>query len=190
MTTRDKILTVAFVVFACGVIALVIYGVTTHTEPGLSAQSNAWASVPLSVSCASYGPDDPGEACSVVRAAIAMVNTRLGFTMLVLSGGAEADVNVTMRAPVEVGHDEPGGAYDLIGRGDVYTNCEVRIMNVSAAGDLELLTVYHELGHCLGLAHDEYETSIMRPIQSPTPTGAIPPWISDWDRELLRGKYQ
>jgi len=57
------------------------------------------------------------------------------------------------------------------------------------AGELLNLTIHHELGHCLGLAHDDFEQSIMRREQSPTPWGQLPPWISDDDRALVRSLY-
>ena len=102
-----------------------------------------------------------------------------------------ADITVIMGAPAEVGTDEPGGDYELRDTGGgVYERCNVRTMNVSGgASNLEWLSIYHELGHCMGLTHDDFTLSIMYPEQRPTPDRTIPPWITDWDRELLRGKY-
>jgi predicted Zn-dependent protease len=71
----------------------------------------------------------------------------------------------------------------------MYEECEVWTMNVVGPNDLEWLTTYHEMGHCLGLAHDDYEQSIMHPVQRPTADATIPPWISDYDRDLLRERY-
>jgi hypothetical protein len=85
---------------------------------------------------------------------------------------------------------EPGECFELTGTGTTYERCEMQTMNVSGgASDLEWLVVYHGLGHCMGLAHDDYDQSIMRPTQAATLDRQLPPWISDWDRELLRGKY-
>ena len=51
------------------------------------------------------------------------------------------------------------------------------------------LVLYHEFGHCLGLAHDDYPKSIMYPTMTPIPDGIQPPWFSDYDRRLLRDLY-
>ena len=47
------------------------------------------------------------------------------------------------------------------------------------------------LTYCLGLAHDDFKSSIMRRTQSSssTPMGAWPPRITDHDRDLLRERY-
>jgi predicted Zn-dependent protease len=42
----------------------------------------------------------------------------------------------------------------------------------------------HELGHCLGLAHDEYEESIMFKVASDRQTH-----VSEHDKKLLRETY-
>ena len=182
-------------IFVTAAVLLVI-GISTHTEPGLVTPSNRWDHVPLTVSCTEYASEiaEP-EVCDVVRDATSVVNSRLGFTMLAyeVGGDSTVDIVVTMNAPVEVGGSgpcsEPGECFVLTGTGMVYDHCEMQTMNVAGGGDLQWLATYHGFGHCLGLAHDEYEQSIMRPVQSATPDRTIPPWISDWDRELLRGKY-
>jgi len=173
---------------------LVAVGVATHTEPGLSNPDARWDHTPLTVACHPYAGEEP-DVCDVARGAVEVVNGRLGFAMLEWRGRhvGHSDIEVTMRAPVEVGSDGPCGApgecFELEGSAGTYDSCAVRTMNVSGAGDLEWLVAYHGLGHCLGLAHDDYEQSIMRPVQRPTPDRTIPPWISDFDRRLLRDLY-
>jgi hypothetical protein len=177
-----------FMVFCVVAIALIVYGVAAHQESGFTDARNRWDHLPLTVSCAGHTEADT-EACDTAQSVMVTVNSRLGFKMLEWSRHADTDIRVTMRAPVEVGVDEPGGYFELTGSGRVYEHCEVRTMNVSAVDDLEWLVVYHEIGHCLGLAHDDYRMSIMSPQRSPTPARGISAWISDFDRELLRGKY-
>lgn len=184
-----KFMAIILAVLAVVSIAGVIYGVVTHTEPGLANPDRRWDHTPLTVSCHNYISGDEG--CDAVFAAIDTVNARLGFQMLARTDGS-ADVVWTARAPVTVGDEtcgHPGECFVLTGTGSTYTHCEAQSMNVAGGGDLELLVAYHGFGHCLGLAHDDFEQSIMRPVQRPTPDRTIPPWISDFDRELLRGIY-
>lgn len=184
---------VAFLSILTLAIVGVIYGVATHEEPGFTNPDYRWEHAPLSVACSGYTPADE-DACDVASEAVSRVNSRLGFSMLVWSTDDAADITVTMRAPVEVGaaeRDQPGGHYELAGTAGHYQHCDVQTMNASGgASDLELLVVYHELGHCLGLAHDDYSQSIMYPTQEATPDRTIPSWISDSDRALLRAKYE
>lgn len=185
-----KFMAIIVAVLCVVAVAGVIYGVVTHEEPGLTSPENSWNHIPLTVGCRTYagGPDR----CDVAANAISTVNTRLGFTMLDYRGTLAGDIYITMSAPVEVGDgvcSEPGECFELTGTGTTYAHCDVRVMNVAGGGDLEWLVTYHGLGHCLGLAHDDFELSIMRPVQRPTPDGVIPPWISDYDRGLLRSLY-
>lgn len=179
-----------------GAVTGVIYGVATHEEPGLANPEARWDHSPLTVTCVPYaGPES--DACDTVEDVVSVVNHRLGYEALAWRGrrvqGSD-DIEVVTRAPVEVGDDgpcgQPGECFVLTGSGGVYDRCSVRTMNVSGgAGNLEWLVTYHGLGHCLGLAHDGYDQSIMRGTQSATPSRTIPPWISDFDRALLRGLY-
>lgn len=176
---------------------LVIVGVVTHEEPGFASPENSWGHTPLSVTCQGY-VDADDDACSVVEDVVGVVNSRLDFNMLVWTEadpGETGDIHFTMNAPVEVGSDGPCGApgecFELTGTShdSTYTRCMVQTMNVAGGGDLQWLVTYHGVGHCLGLAHDDYDQSIMRPTQRPTPDRALPPWISDYDRGLLRDRY-
>lgn len=199
MKARDVAMIVVVAAIFVGAVGVLIAAVATHEEPGFTNPHVRWSSLPLYVSCATYGGG--GEGCETVTAAVDVTNRRLGFEALVYHDGADrrSDIVVVMNAPVEVGRDAPGGDYRLSTRpaeGDgpssarsVYDGCDVRVMAVGGAGDLPLLTVQHELGHCLGLAHDDYARSIMYDQRRPTPDGVLPPWISDHDREILRARY-
>lgn len=182
-------------IFVAATVFLII-GITTHTEPGLTNPGNEWGTVPLLVSCEVYAVtnrEETDDTCNTVWDVVGTINHRLGFQILSENGDVGGHIHVRMRAPIEVGEaqrDTPGGHFELAGADGWYHHCDVWTMNVNGgASDLEWLTVYHELGHCLGLAHDDHEQSIMRPVQSATSDRTIPPRISDWDRELLRGKY-
>ena len=180
-----------FVAFTVVVLVLLVIGVVTHEEPDFTDARNSWDHMPLTVSCKGHVPEE-NKACGTAMTVVRTVNTRLGFKALKL-GGPEADINITMRAPTEVGgvsRDQAGGHFELKGTARVYEHCQIWVMNVSGgASDLEALVLHHELGHCLGLAHDDYEASIMYPAQEITPDLEFPPRMSDWDRDALREKY-
>lgn len=170
-------------------IAGVIYGVTTHTEPGFMDTTPGWApsDFPLDVCVYTYTSDSPQGPASAddgdnARYVIGLINDRLGFPTYRIRLEGECDVVVVYGAPAEAGWQDPGGSAEIR---DHF--CDVAISNVH--GELQTLSVEHELGHCLGLDHDDYETSIMRRTQTETPLGVFPPRISDSDRDLLRGAY-
>lgn len=190
MKARNIVMIVVVAALFVAAAVFLVVGITTHEEPGFTSPDHRWAqsAVPLSVGCRSHAAGMEG--CDAVEAAVEAINDRLGFAMLAWRGAdSTAAIRVVTRAPVDVGADEPGGDYELRGGGSVYEGCEVWTRNVHAAGDLEMLTAEHELGHCLGLAHDDYEQSIMFPDRAPTPARTLPPWISDHDRALLRARY-
>jgi hypothetical protein len=143
-----------------------------------------WAasSFPLRVCSQRHAGDEP---IAVTASVIGVMNGRLGFAAL-QEAQDDCDVRVTVGVPAEQGWMDPGGDA-LLSDGSGGVSCDVRTSNVM--GELLNLTIHHELGHCLGLAHDDFEQSVMRREQSLTPWGELPPWISDADRALLRGLY-
>jgi hypothetical protein len=187
-----KFMAIIVAVLAACAIAGVIYGVATHSEPGFMDTTPGWEreDFPLDVCVHSYGLDYLETDGNPVRPedlenaeyVIGVINSRLGFEAYNLSGGDACEVIVTYGVPAEPGWQDPGGTAEISPK-----YCTVDTSNVH--GELLTLTVHHELGHCLGLAHDDYELSIMRPVQTETPDRTIPPWISDSDRALLRATY-
>jgi predicted Zn-dependent protease len=179
-----KFAVIVFVVIASFAIVGVIYGVATHTEPGLMEDAPQWrpTDFPLAtcqrayVSGATTGID--------VQKAIQTINSRLGFQAFV-SSDSSCRVDITLGVPAEMGWMDPGGDARFTDSMNTM-RCEVRTSNVQ--GELLGLVLQHELGHCLGLAHDDYEQSIMRRVQNHTVRG-LPPWISDSDKSLLVGLY-
>lgn len=198
MSTNKKdsiIMIVIVVVLAAIAIPLVVYGVTqnSETEPGLVPDAPRWAPdrLPVGVCVIRYSGGtvlEPGDR-SAVDHAVSITDGRLGFGMYELTTAARSDcpVVITLGVPAEPGWTDPGGTARLMGRDGVATRCEIETSNVF--GELQQLTLQHELGHCMGLAHDDFERSIMRREQSETPDRALPPWISDHDRSLLREIY-
>ena len=172
--------------FSIAVVSLLVYGIRTYDEPGLTDPAASWPAMPLTV-CVERGDTD------LVIEVKDTVNTRLGFAALVVDPGGpvavtDCDITVRMGVAVEVGKDEAGGNYTLERRGDTYHHCAVETANTGTT-ELELLVLEHEFGHCLGLAHDDFDASIMRRVQKPWSGKGFPAEITDWDRDLLRKKY-
>jgi predicted Zn-dependent protease len=91
-----------------------------------------------------------------------------------------------------IGKNESGDLYhsgeffELRGFSGEASRCELR---TSTTGDTSMLwaSLYHGLGHCLGLGHDDFALSIMRPLQ--VYDGKSMPWITDRDRSAIRNRY-
>jgi hypothetical protein len=187
--TRGKIWLIGFAVFTAVVAAMIgIALLSGSSEPGLLDDRIQWETddLPLKVCSHDRRTEDPfaleDHSERALDHAISMTNSRLGFDALTRAGGDECHVVVTFGMPAEAGFRDPGGdaSWDNGER-----LCSVAIVNVS--GELETLTVQHELGHCLGLADDsDFEQSIMNDPLVETPIRMMPPWISDHDRTLLR----
>lgn len=180
--------TAMFSLLALCLVALGVHLNATE-EAVFMAETPGWApeDFPLGV-CAmdDRSPDGDRAARVSVAPVVARVNQRLGFHALTLDArpGSGCQVIVALGVAAEPGWVDPGGSAEF--RPDARL-CSISVSNVH--GELEFLTIHHELGHCLGLAHDDFERSIMFPTQSETPARMLPPWISDVDREAIRERY-
>jgi hypothetical protein len=162
-----------------------LYGIFNHSEAGFMAKTPEWrkSDFPLSLCVTAHNGAVTNFDSEAVDHVVRLINSRLDFTVFQRVTEREAcEVSLTMGVPTEAGWQDPGGAA-VIG----LHSCHVVTANVS--GELTGLVVYHELGHCLGLDHDDSELSIMRRVQRETPNGVMPPWFSDFDRKLLRDTY-
>lgn len=200
-----KLMIGSFLALSAIALGTVLYGVLTNDEPGLTTPNARWkkSDFPLRVSTQAYSikPDDHDHAVKRVRDAIEQTNGRLGFTAFAdVDDDSEATIAVTVGVPQNVIMEsprepitasftsarEPGGSYELRGMGGFWDTCIIETSNTGTDALLSL-TLQHELGHCLGLAHDESKLSIMRKKQTLKPMGVR---ISDSDRKLLRDMYR
>lgn len=183
--TWTMVAVLALLFVAAGVILIV--GIATHDEPTFRDDAITWerSDFPLRTCARDRRAEDiDPHALAALHDVLQTVDARLGFQALIFVEDEPCAILVTFGVPVEPGWQDPGG-YAEWSAGERY--CDVGIANVH--GELMGLVIYHELGHCLGLDHDDYEQSIMYPAQRQTPDGRLPPWISDHDRAAIRERY-
>jgi hypothetical protein len=169
----------------CGVLVGVGVVLNAESEPTFLEDAIAWTPEDLPLAVCSHDLRVAGGAPEEhsrrsLEHAVSVTNGRLGFEAFRLAD-EPCEVAVTFGVPAEPGMRDPGG--DASWRPGERV-CHVAIVNVH--GELQTLALRHELGHCLGLAHDDFERSIMFPTQRETEARALPPWISDVDRAALR----
>ena len=174
---------------------LVAYGVLTHEEPGFKNPSMAWdkAKFPLPIAAGTYSSEGDTDLTKEHRATLKhsmdSLNRRAGFKVVRWAKEGERGlIRMSLGGPTDETWESPGGHYVLHGNGATkeWLSCTVQTANT---GTLELLylVLYHEMGHCLGLDHDDYKASIMHPTLAMG--GTFSPWISDFDKGLLFKTY-
>jgi len=182
-------------------VVLLVVGVLTRDEPGLKYPEASWSkeAFPLLVEVDAYAgvsPEEVKKARTAVSEAVKITNDQLGFEAFKVVGlVAHSHVFVQIGVPQQVGQEpidgviveSAGGAALLSGEENQgakhWTGCFVQTSNTV---DLLEQVLRHELGHCLGLAHDEHQGSIMYPVQR---GHNFLPSITDHDREILRNRY-
>lgn len=196
-------------------LGLLIFAVITHEEPGLirvcmdsqdrynpeCPEFSGWSTddVPLIVGVTSSNPYPPADPDEAVTSVVQTINTRLGFMLLVVEEGGclpDHDICVDVGVAHEPGFmDAHGDAQHL--QTSEGLRCNARTSNTGTS-ELLYLVLQHELGHCIGLAHDGFTLSIMcgdDPYDGrgdcalPMSYEGFPPYITDDDRKTLRVLY-
>jgi len=102
--------------------------------------------------------------------------------------GGRARVFINIGVPAEPGWMDPGGTAEIVTEEDGWQHCLIQTSN-TGTDEILFYVIMHELGHCLGLAHDTWEGSIMREVQSSPADLRNSPRVSDHDEALLRNRY-
>ena len=124
---------------------------------------------------------------NALNVAIRNTNYQVGcqvFTQTEVRDNARVLVDLEATMPVGERHGEGGGVTHF--REDGEQKAELNLYGVPTI-DLMALTLEHELGHVLGLGHDDFEMSVMFPTITDESVGEMR--MTDNDRKLLRSLY-
>jgi hypothetical protein len=206
MDTKSKILIASVATVSAGLIGLIIYAITNHTEAGLL--NVCWSSggaadynqancsfseevrwdaddFPLTVS-------DESEESSEIQSAIEVVNSQMGCELLRFvprsqQGMSTPRVQVRLNDIVTPRIDRVGGLtnHGRISNGEMYASVSTFMLTDSY---MVMRTLVHEFGHVLGLAHDDFRSSIMYPEQTSSEQLDFI-MFSDHDRNLIHNLY-
>lgn len=182
------------IALAVGVGALIVYGIATHSEPGLHPDLPRWerSQFPLRILGSTYsaeGARPMRHRGLVVDSVMRDVNAQLGFEAFTWADdGMNYQVEIVLGVPRDATWADAGGDAIVVSRQGRAERCHVRTSNTGTDAMLGLVLA-HELGHCLGLDHDDYDASIMRPVQRQVVDLAALPRFSDFDTGLIRSRY-
>jgi len=185
LTWKRAWLTVAFVLTCAVVTGLVAYGVVTHKEAGFTpGGSSRWErpDFPLTIFVADQDEKWDDENREALHGAVGTINFRLGFPAFKVVGTDRPDPKISMQlqVPYEEGKMETSGLATC-----KKGWCKVEICNVPTVTEMTL-AIRHELGHVLGLAHDDFEDSLMFGGELNSDQQYR---LTDYDRSIIRARY-
>jgi predicted Zn-dependent protease len=130
---------------------------------------------------------------NIIAAAIKIVNSQLKTNLSIVNNVESADIVVTMNAAFEISKnidvtgDAAGYCLHYHENNKMMAKMVVRPSDTHA----QLRIAVHELGHCFGLAHDDYnKSSIMYPMTENRISSRIKTILfSDNDRKIIRELY-
>jgi len=165
---------------------------TACAEPGFMPTRPHWEvrEEPLTVCASAYDGMGAYTDAGIVKMTtdvLSTIDSRLGFK-LYQSATDDCDITVTVGAPVEAGWRDPGGDASFDPARTSGLRCAITTAN-TGSDEILFYVIEHELGHCAGLDHDDWDGSIMRRVQRERADLEFPPWIDDSDRALLRRTY-
>jgi len=131
--------------------------------------------------------------------AIRDVNRQVGFFLLRASSDA-VSASVLAQLGTAMGPSRGGGGETVLGWARHYLDvdgvgapvrCEMFVLPTAASLRERYLVSHHELLHCVGLAHDDFESSAMYPLTEDDVWNGLrrSTRISDHDVRLLRSRY-
>ena len=174
-----------FIGLTVAAIALVAYGVMTHKEAGFTkGGSTRWerSDFPLTIFIAAQDVMWDDENREALHSAVGVTNYRLGFPAFRVVGKDKPDPKVSMR--FQVPYEE--GVMETSGLATCKKGwCKVEICNVPTVTEMTL-AIRHELGHVLGLDHDDFEDSLMFGGEL---NSGQQYRLTDYDRSIIRARY-
>lgn len=188
---RNLIVMAIFVFATLGCLLAVVIGVTVPpSEPGFLEGAPIWdrADLPIQVSVGRYnveGTEHRKEDIVMVKRVLKRINKHVGVKLFQLNADPMADIAIELGVPWEVGGTGEEGRAEIRQHMQTAVGCDV-IVTGTVPWAIEPAVVYHELGHCLGLAHDERPFSIMYPDTTKESVGRD---FTPHDVELLRERY-
>ena len=177
-------------------------GAETHHEPCERTEKLVWpqkqipiAIAPLSTARQPMAADSPQ--VRVLKQAVTDFNRQVRFELLRVGSGLDAsDAEARFGGALETAGGEgkqvsPPGYVTHVRMGDTLRGYIFIRSDVASIDRLLFLVLQHELGHLVGLSHDDFHMSLMYPITRDDSMleRMTMAYLTDADIELLRALY-
>lgn len=183
---KNKALLAGIIFFFVALLALALYGIFSHKEAGLlkvewkdgranydikDASSKTvelkWEikSLPLVYCLENFTISEEKHYGPAIDAAAVMWNRELGCQVFKKGGNLKDTCNVKISYGLSTGGNTVGASTFHYGGPTYATAAEIVFTQFYVTRTVYLITA-HELGHVLGLGHDDFERSIMLPVVS------------------------